>query len=235
MLAIPGDPWIGFRDGGISEAVKPIALPRGTVGGSGTETLAAAPHDVPDDDADILALQREGKAAAAFDLLAARYGARVYRLCHAFVRDAALAEDIAQDSFIRVWRALPAFDGRARLSSWIYAIARNRSLTALSRRRHTEVLSEEHVDGLADEGAQDGSSDDGHALLRHFVDALPEKQRVPLTLYYYEDRSVADVAAQLGIPEATVKTHLARGRARLLERLREAGLAEASLWILSTP
>jgi len=188
-----------------------------------------------EDDADILALLGAGAAAPAFDLLASRYGARVYRLCHAFVRDAPLAEDVAQDTFIRVWRALPSFDGRARLSSWIYAIARNRSLTAISRRRRTEVLSDELVEGLADDRGPDGGADEGQMLLRRFVDALPEKLRIPLTLYYYEGRSVADVASRLGIPEATVKTHLARGRARLLDRLREAGLAEASLWMTSTP
>ncbi len=197
--------------------------------------MATTPHDTMEDDADILALLGAGAAAPAFDLLASRYGARVYRLCHAFVRDAPLAEDVAQDTFIRVWRALPSFDGRARLSSWIYAIARNRSLTAISRRRRTEVLSDELVEGLADDRGPDGGADGGQMLLRRFVDALPEKLRIPLPLYYYEGRSVADVASRLGIPEATVKTHLARGRARLLDRLREAGLAEASLWMTSTP
>ena len=197
--------------------------------------MAVAPLEMTDDDADVLALLRAGDSTAAFELLAGRYGPRLYRLCHAFVRDAALAEDVAQDSLIRVWRALPTFDGRAKLSSWIYAIARNRSLTAIARRRRTEPLSEEHLEGLADDAAADPTGADCTALLRSFVDGLPDKQRVPLTLYYYEERSVAHVAARLGIPEATVKTHLARGRASLLERLRAAGLAEASLWIRSTP
>jgi RNA polymerase sigma-70 factor, ECF subfamily len=214
--------------------LKPNAVARGNGVETGTGTLAAALQELTDDDADILALLRAGEAAPAFDLLAARYGARVYRLCHAFVRDSALAEDVAQDSLIRVWRALPGFDGRARLSSWIYAIARNRSLTALSRRRPTEVLDDEHLEGIAGDAGQDVVADESQAQLRRFVDGLPDKLRIPLTLYYYEDRSVAEVATRLGIPEATVKTHLARGRARLLDRLREAGLAEASLWMTST-
>jgi len=59
----------------------------------------------------------------------------VYRLCCALLRDRTQAEDAAQDSLIRVWKALERYDRRASLSSWIYAIARNRCLTALDRKR----------------------------------------------------------------------------------------------------
>ena len=72
---------------------------------------------------------------------------------------------------------------------------------------------------------------DGHALLRGLVDALPDAQRWSLTLYYYEERAVAEVAAMLGLPEATVKTHLHRGRQALRGRLAERGLADAALWL----
>jgi RNA polymerase sigma-70 factor (ECF subfamily) len=63
------------------------------------------------------------------------------------------------------------------------------------------------------------------------VDALPPAQRQALTLYYYEERAVAEVAAMLGLPEATVKTHLHRGRQTLRGRLAACGLADPALWL----
>jgi RNA polymerase sigma-70 factor (ECF subfamily) len=187
--------------------------------------------ELTEEDADVLALLHAGAHAAAFDRIATRYAPRLLRLCHAFVRDPAVAEDLAQETLVRVWRALASFDHRSKLSSWIYAIARNRCLSAISRRRATEPLTDEMGEAIADESSPDPAALDAAGRLRGFVETLPERQRLALTLYYYEECSVADVAERLAIPEATVKTHLARGRTALLARLADAGLAEANLWI----
>jgi RNA polymerase sigma-70 factor (ECF subfamily) len=190
--------------------------------------------DRTEDDADVIALLRDGAHAVAFDRIAERYAPRIFRLCHAFVRDEAAAEDLAQETLVRVWRALASFDARSRLSTWIYAIARNRCLTAIARRRTTEPLTDDQADETPGGVGPEAAADDGASRLRGFVGELPERQRLALTLYYYEERSVAEVATVLGIPEATVKTHLARGRAQLLDRLQAAGLGDSTLWIDST-
>jgi hypothetical protein len=73
-------------------------------------------------------------------------------------------------------------------------------------------------------------ADDRVQLLRELVDTLPERYRRTLTLFYYEERSVPEVAAMLGLPEGTVKTNLFRARGLLLGSLEQLGLADANLW-----
>jgi RNA polymerase sigma-70 factor (ECF subfamily) len=180
-------------------------------------------------DARILALIRAGGSEAAFECLTEHYEGSVYRLCYAILKDAAQAEDAAQEALIRVWKALPRFDGRAALSTWIYAIARNRCLTALTRRRDHLSLSEPDVAAAADT-ALPAAADHvtGAGLLRELVDALPERYRRALTLYYYNDCSVTDVATQLGVPAGTVKTNLYRARAALHAQLGRLGITDVS-------
>jgi RNA polymerase sigma-70 factor (ECF subfamily) len=189
------------------------------------------PQAVPVD-SQVLELLHEGRNEAAFECLIENYERSVYRLCYAILKDAAQAEDAAQESLIRVWKALPRFDGRAALSTWIHAIARNRCLTALSRRRHHLSLSEPDVAAAA-EAALPTPDDHDTPLdqLRGLVDALPERYRRPLTLFYYDDRSVTEVATQLGVPEGTVKTNLFRARAALCAQLAQLGIKDVSQWL----
>lgn len=184
-------------------------------------------------DEDIAALLAQGEAEPAFERLAQRYAPKVYRLCLAMLREPARAEEAAQDSLLRAWRSLAGYraDSGA-LSTWLYAITRNRCLTLLERAGPPAVSIDEaaaaaEVAALASPDVPDA---DGHALLRRLVGALPEAQRLALTLYYYEERAVAEAAAMLGLPEATVKTHLHRGREALRRRLAEQGLADPALW-----
>jgi RNA polymerase sigma-70 factor, ECF subfamily len=77
--------------------------------------------------------------------------------------------------------------------------------------------------------------DDAAALLRKVVNELPERYRRVLTLFYYEDRSVSEVAEMLAMPEGTVKTMLFRARAQLAEELKRRGLHDARLWLGAVP
>lgn len=186
-------------------------------------------------DRDIVELLVAGAADAAFERLAARYSPKVFRLCLAMLRDPARAEEAAQDSLLRAWRALAGYrPAVGALSTWLYAITRNRCLTLIERGGPMAVsLSDEAVQAEADEIAapDDSRHADGRAVLAQLVEALPDAQRLALTLYYYEERAVAEVAAMLGLPEATVKTHLHRGRQALRGRLAEQGLADPALWL----
>jgi RNA polymerase sigma-70 factor (ECF subfamily) len=191
------------------------------------------PPDQAPADQDILELLRGGDAGAAFGRLADRYEQKVYRLCLSLLRAPDQAEDAAQESLVRIWRALPRYDGRASLSTWIYTITRNRCLTVIERRRDLDSLSEPEVQHAADtaHAVQPDTGSDTDGLLRELVEALPERFRRVITLYYYEDRSVAEVADMLGVPEGTVKASLHRARAALLERVRALGLADPLLWL----
>ncbi|MBQ0960235.1 sigma-70 family RNA polymerase sigma factor [Ideonella sp. 4Y11] len=185
-------------------------------------------------DADLVAALGRGERAAAFDLLVVRYTPRLYRLCWLLLRDSAHAEDAVQDSLLRAWRALDSYDpARAALSTWLYSITRHHCLGLLGRPA-LQALSLDEPDGetLAATLAQpEAAPADARATLQTLIDALPETPRACLQLFYWEDRSVAEVAAQLGLPDNTVKTHLHRARARLRQALADQGLDDPALWL----
>ena len=177
-------------------------------------------------------LRGEGRDRA-FEALRHRYQGKIYRLCCALLRDRTQAEDAAQDSLVRIWKALDQYDGRAALSSWIYTVARNRCLTALERRRTHESWDEldESAETRGPAVAAAQQPWDGRAeQLRELVELLPERLRRALLLYYYEERSVTEVALMLGAPEGTIKTALHRARAALTEMLKRRGLDDPAYW-----
>ena len=153
----------------------------------------------------------------AFDLLLAEYRNRVFRLCSSMLGDRAQAEDIAQDVFMRIWKALAGFRGQSSLSTWIYAITRNTCLTAIkSAAARKEVpLEEAGVERAAttEEAAISRTGVDLEAL----VAQLPEKHRQVLRLYYMEEKSYDEVARLLDLPMGSVKTYLHRARKQLAE------------------
>jgi RNA polymerase sigma-70 factor, ECF subfamily len=180
-------------------------------------------------DADIVALLRGGRQNEAFALLFERYEQLVYRLCRGLMHGAT-ADDAAQEAFVRIWRSLHSFDGSAALSTWIYTVARNSCFTLLrgegNRARRFESLDEDEGMEIAAEAAPEV---DERAVLtvQDAVQALPERQRVVLQLFYWQDHSVDEVANMLGMPEGTVKTLLHRARQRLATQL--SGHREALL------
>jgi RNA polymerase sigma-70 factor, ECF subfamily len=202
--------------------------------------MQPAPADAAAQDRDIVELLQGGALEAAFRLTLARYQDKVYRLCCTLLRDPTAAEDAAQESLVRIWKAIGSFDGRASLSTWIYTVTRNRCLTAIERRRELASLSDDAVAAEAEVqvhtmSAADDEPPEGSELLRELVDGLPERYRRALTLFYYEDRSVSEVASMLGMPEGTVKTNLSRARAALAEQLRRRGLSDPSHWLETSP
>jgi RNA polymerase sigma-70 factor (ECF subfamily) len=187
------------------------------------------------DDRDIIERLQAGARERAFELLLERYEAKIFRLCCGLLRDRQRAEDAAQESLVRIWKALDRYDGRAALGTWIYAITRNRCLTAIERERATETLNDSELAHSIDElpATESEPNDDRSELLRELIELLPERLRRVLVLYYFEERSTREVATMLGCPEGTVKTHLFRARAALAEQLRRRGLSDPQLWLES--
>ena len=177
---------------------------------------------MPADDA-ITELIQAGRAEAAFERLVPAYRRRVFGLAYSLLRDRGTAEDIAQEVFVKLWQALPRYDGRAQLSTWIYAITRNAAISAMRQQRHSVSMSDPAVfEEVESRGAAPEAGLDDAALWRK-VEALPDKQRQAVILYYQEDRPVEEVAAMMGLPVNTVKTHLHRARASLAAALGSAG------------
>jgi RNA polymerase sigma-70 factor (ECF subfamily) len=186
-------------------------------------------------DADLLAALRAGDRNAVLQGLMERYRQKVLHLAVSLVRDPALAEDLAQTAFVKIWQALPRYDGRAALSSWLYTIARNTCLTVLARERRLVPLDGigegDAVDEQGFEPAPSGSGSVGQVAAEYDVarllEQLPEPYRRVVVLFYLEDRSCDEVGELLGMPAGTVKALLHRGRKRLAA-LAGAGAEEAT-------
>lgn len=181
-------------------------------------------------DADLVAALHAGDRNAVLQGLMERYRQKVLHLAISLVRDPTLAEDLAQTAFVKIWQALPRFDGRAALSTWLYTIARNTCLTALARERRLvplDTLGEgEGLDETGFEALPAGRSSAGQVAAEYDVarllELLPEPYRRVVVLFYLEDRSVGEVGALLGMPSGTVKALLHRGRKRLAALAGEA-------------
>ncbi len=161
----------------------------------------------------------------AFELLVDRFQNKVFRLAVSLVRDETLAQDLAQEVFMKIWKALPGYQGEASLSTWIYAISRNTCLTELKRRaaRRTVSLSEPAVEDALDSisALQANDPEAGAEMdVQAMLEGLPEKYRRVITLFYLEQRSYEEVGALLGLPLGTVKTFLYRAKKELLKRSR---------------
>ncbi len=164
-----------------------------------------------------------GGDTEAFRALVVLHQDRAYGLALRMTRSPADAEEVAQDAFVRAWSALARFRGESSFGTWLHRIVARRALDRveeLRRRGAREVTIAEdavHPEPAA-HGPEPADTLRSRAVER-LVAALPAAQRAAITLYYYEDRSVEQAAAILGMPENTVKTHLARARAALREAI----------------
>lgn len=127
------------------------------------------------------------------------------------------AEEATQEAFVRAWKALPNFRGDAKFSTWLYRIVTRRAFDRLeaAKRRHGREVGVEEAEALPGGSEPDPSARQRARLLETLVADLPDAQRAAITLFYFEERSVNEVAETLGMPPNTVKTHLSRARAAL--------------------
>ena len=168
-------------------------------------------------------LVRAERRDEAITLLLPAFRRKVFGLAYSILRDRESAEDVTQEVFIKVWRALPGFDGRASISTWIYTITRNASVSALRARHPQSSLSDPEVMEAAEANYPGPATDvlAERAAILKIVDRLPTKQRQVVLLFYVllfymEEQSHEEVATMLAIPVGTVKTLLHRARAQLL-------------------
>jgi RNA polymerase sigma-70 factor (ECF subfamily) len=150
----------------------------------------------------------------AFQRLLDLYSSKVLRMAVVLLKDDGRAEEVTQDIFLKIWRTLPDFDGRAAVSTWLYTIARNTCLSALRSEsyRKTMPLDRFPEPTVPNTAPRDIALDQG-------LSRLSEVQREVIMLFYFEDRTVDEVAQMLDLPIGTVKSHLHRARRALSEML----------------
>ena len=177
--------------------------------------------------------------AEAFETLWARYNAAVRRHIIHTVQDVSAAEDLVQEAFLRIWTSAEKWDGRGNFKAWFFRIATNLALNYLRtvRRRKQQPLEippDDYDD--ADEYAPDPdwmidtslrSPDvmleqaEQFILLWRLVDDLPAEKREVLHLVYQKDMNLREAAAEIGIPEGTVKSRLHYSIKRLAREWKE--------------
>ncbi|MBX6743006.1 MAG: RNA polymerase sigma factor [Acetobacteraceae bacterium] len=177
-------------------------------------------------DAELMAWAGAGDRAA-FDILVERHAERVLRLALRVLGDAAEAEDVAQDAFLRAWQAAPRFDpGRARFTTWLHRIVLNLAIDHARRRGRLPPAGLDAAKDLPDpaKGPEARLSEaEGREALVAALDALPPRQRAAIALAYEEGLSGAAAAEALSVSERALEGLLRRARQMLRARLDPGG------------
>lgn len=187
-----------------------------------------------DSDAQLVARTLAGDDRA-FELLVIKYQRRIQRLIARMVRDVDLVEDIAQESFIRAYRALHQFRGDAQFYTWLYRIAVNTAKKTLLDLKHDPLLTEAALRpaGDDDETFQPGNEPIAEetpesllaareiaAAVQAALEALPEDLRQAVILREIEGLSYEDIAAVMACPIGTVRSRIFRAREAISARVR---------------
>jgi RNA polymerase sigma-70 factor (ECF subfamily) len=185
-------------------------------------------------------VQRGDKGA--FDALVLKYQHKVIKLVMRYVRSPAEAEDIAQEAFIKAYRALPQFRGDSAFYTWLYRIAINTAKNAVVSRDRSPIDFELDLQNpdesyemhgrLKDDETPEAlaMTDEIRATVNSAIDALPEDLRTAIVLRELEGLSYEEIAATMDCPVGTVRSRIFRAREAIDKRLRdvfEGGLGRA--------
>ncbi len=163
-------------------------------------------------DAALVARALQADDHAAFAELVLRHQGRVRAQLRQLTRgDHARADDLAQEVFLLAWRKLDQFRGDSRFSTWLFRISYTTFLQSARRRKPEDVLALAESEASHDASHTQALTLDVEAALRQ----LPDAERVAILHCYHLDLSHEDAAAVLGMPVGTVKTCIARGKARM--------------------
>jgi RNA polymerase sigma-70 factor (ECF subfamily) len=176
-------------------------------------------------------VQRGDKTA--FDLLVRKYQHKVVKLVLRYVRNPAEAEDIAQEAFIKAYRALPQFRGDSAFYTWMYRIAINTAKNSLASRDRSPIaydldLTDPEESHSVQTKLQDPDTPEGLALTEEIrgivnsaIDALPEELKTAIVLRELDGLSYEEIAAAMECPVGTVRSRIFRAREAIDKRLRE--------------
>jgi RNA polymerase sigma-70 factor (ECF subfamily) len=169
----------------------------------------------------------------AYDLLVLKYQHKVVKLVMRYLRNPADAEDVAQEAFVKAYRALPQFRGDSAFYTWLYRIAINTAKNALAARDRNPVSYELDLQSNDDSSdvvsrLKDPETPEGLALteeirdtVNHAIAELPEDLRTAIVLRELEGMSYEEIAASMDCPVGTVRSRIFRAREAIDRRLRE--------------
>ena len=157
---------------------------------------------------------------SAFEAIVRRWQGPLINLAYRFCRDRGRAEDMAQEAFLRAYRALGRWRKNAAFSTWLFALATNLYRTEI-RRIPPQAFSLDEIAEPMHASAPDGGLEqaDRERAIRSTLSTLPPKYRDPLILFYFHEMDVGAAARSLRLPEGTFKARLFRGRELLRDKL----------------
>lgn len=196
---------------------------------SGTRSAASTSKRSAGAEAGGAKLGRKAKAEGGEDPeelhnLVVEHGDAIYRLALSVVRDPTLAEDIAQETLVKAWLALPTFRADASMRSWVLRIAHNTAISTVRRRRAVLIDPNEFPEEPTRPDRSVESRVQSDVVMAEFVDALnllDDLSRSIVVLRELEGMAYDEIAEVLGVPMPTVKTRLLRARRKLGSALRE--------------
>jgi RNA polymerase sigma-70 factor, ECF subfamily len=192
------------------------------------------PMTQPDADAELVERAKRGEMRA-FEMLVVKYQRRIERLIGRMVRDSDLVQDIAQETFIRAYRALPQFRGESAFYTWLYRIAVNSAKKGLSDLKRDPLVLEGHRGGSEDgeetsrieNELTDGETPEAMLASKEIavavnsaIEALSEDLRQAITLREIEGLSYEEISEAMNCPIGTVRSRIFRAREAIALKLR---------------
>ena len=164
------------------------------------------------------------KEKTTLELIYEKYRNRMYMSAYRVVKNPELAEDVLHDTFVALSKNTEKLKNVDSLytASYVTKAARNHALNAVKKSRESNIISIEEIDAVSDESLLDKlCTEENINIIVSSILALDEKYRDVLSLYYFNELTVSEIAVSLGRKESTVKQQLARGRRRLIETIKK--------------
>jgi RNA polymerase sigma-70 factor (ECF subfamily) len=176
------------------------------------------------DDKHIIKQIQKGDVAL-FASLIDKYKHMVFTLSMQIVKNEADAEEVAQDAFFKAYKNISHFEGRSSFSTWIYRIAYHEAISKIRKKQVKETSYDQENNtpkhnNLIEHEHQDLEKDDRSRFLKLALSKMKGEEATILTLFYYEDKKVDEIAKITGLTSSNVKVKLHRGRQNLLTELR---------------
>lgn len=170
----------------------------------------------------------------AYALLVDKYKDRVFSLALGIVHNRELAEEIAQDAFVKAFGSLKNFRKEAGFSTWIYRITYNTAISETRKRKPMSKPVEEQFENMvslhADELSEEFEEKEAkHKIIEKAITELAPEEKLMLTLYYYEENSVQQISKTMGLTVSNVKVKLFRLRSKMKEIAQKITAAEMAV------
>ena len=172
----------------------------------------------------IISMLNAGQFESAFNAIVDSYSERLYWHIRRLLYSHEDADDLLQEVFIKVWRALPAFRGESQLYTWLYRIATNEALNFLRKKNSKVEVDAELADALFGEKIDEDHDFNGNALQRELhkaVNQLPQKQKLVFNLRYFDEMKYEDIARITGTSVGALKASYHHAYTKISEILKK--------------